>query len=69
MFSKTFAYALRATTYVAKIGKENRKVSLGELASSVQLSPHYLGKIMQELVKKGILNSTKGPGAGFWMGD
>lgn len=67
MFSKTFAYALRATTYIANIGKEDRKVNLEELASSVQLSPHYLGKILQELVRKGILHSTKGPGGGFWI--
>lgn len=69
MFSKTFAYALRATTYVATRGKEGRKVNLEELASSVQLSPHYLGKIMQELVRKRILHSTKGPGGGFWIDD
>lgn len=69
MFSKTFAYALRATTYVASRGKDERKVNLEELTLSIQLSPHYLGKIMQELVRKGILNSTKGPGGGFWMDD
>jgi Rrf2 family transcriptional regulator, iron-sulfur cluster assembly transcription factor len=69
MFSKTFAYALRATTYVARKGKGERIVNLEELTSSIQLSPHYLGKIMQELVRKGIMNSTKGPGGGFWMDD
>lgn len=67
MFSKTFAYALRATTYVTNKGREDRKVNLEEMVSFVQLSPHYLGKIMQELVRKGILYSTKGPGGGFWI--
>ncbi len=67
MFSKTFAYALRAMTYVAKKSNEKKKVNLEELASSVQLSQHYLGKIMQELVRKGFLNSMKGPGGGYWL--
>jgi Rrf2 family transcriptional regulator, iron-sulfur cluster assembly transcription factor len=69
MFSKTFAYALRATTYVARKGKDDRKVNLEELSLSIQLSPHYLRKIMQKLVRMKILNSTKGPGGGFWMDD
>ncbi len=67
MFSRTFAYALRAMTYIAQESKEDQKVSLDELATSIQLSPHYLGKIMQELVRKGFLNSVKGPGGGFWL--
>lgn len=67
MFSRTFAYALRTMTFVAQHSKEEQKVSLDDLASSIQLSPHYLGKIMQELVRKGFLNSAKGPGGGFWL--
>ncbi|MFN0187139.1 MAG: RrF2 family transcriptional regulator [Bacteroidia bacterium] len=67
MFSRTFAYALRAVTFVAQRSIEGQKVSLDELASSIQLSQHYLGKIMQELVRKGFLSSVKGPGGGFWL--
>ena len=67
MFSRTFAYALRAMTYIAQESNVEKKVSLDELASSIQLSQHYLGKIMQDLVRKGFLHSVKGPGGGFWM--
>jgi Rrf2 family transcriptional regulator, iron-sulfur cluster assembly transcription factor len=67
MFSRTFAYALRAMTFIAQESNVEKKVSLDELASSIQLSQHYLGKIMQELVRKGFLHSVKGPGGGFWL--
>ena len=54
-------------TYVAQNSIEKKKVGLNELAEFVQLSNHYLGKILQDLVRKGLLNSSKGPGGGFWL--
>ncbi|MDO8368747.1 MAG: Rrf2 family transcriptional regulator [Saprospiraceae bacterium] len=66
MFSKTFGYALRAATFIAIHGKEEKKVSLQELAQSLEIPHHFLGKIMQDLVRHGIIDSTKGPNGGFF---
>lgn len=69
MLSKTFAYALRAVTYVGLHGRNGRKVNLQELSESIDVPHHFLGKIMQDLVRNGIINSLKGPGGGFWADD
>lgn len=69
MFSKTFGYALRAATFVAVHGKEGKKVGLQELSHSLDIPHHFLGKIMQDLVRHGIVDSTKGPSGGFYAND
>ena len=66
MFSKTFGYALRAATQVACQGVGGEKVSLQELAETLGLPRPFLGKIMQDLVRHGVLGSTKGPHGGFF---
>lgn len=66
MFSKTFGYALRAVTFVAIHGKESNKVGLQELSQSLDIPRHFLGKIMQDLVRHGIVDSIKGPSGGFF---
>ncbi|MCY7329249.1 MAG: Rrf2 family transcriptional regulator [Saprospiraceae bacterium] len=66
MFSKTFGYALRAATFVAMHGKDGRKLGLQELSQSLDIPYHFLGKIMQDLVRHGVVDSMKGPGGGFY---
>lgn len=66
MFSKTFGYALRAVTFVAIHGKDGKKVSLHELSHNLDIPHHFLGKIMQDLVRHGIIDSIKGPSGGFF---
>lgn len=69
MFSKTFGYALRAAIYIAKTGPEHSKIALSELANQLEIPHHFLGKIMQDLVRHGILASMKGPNGGFFCND
>lgn len=64
-FSKSFGYALRGVLYVALISDENRKVQVDEIAQKLAVPKHFLAKIMNRLVKEGILYSTKGPYGGF----
>ncbi len=67
MFSKTFGYALRAVTFIALQGKDGYKTGLLELSQSLDIPRHFLGKIMQDLVRHGILDSAKGPSGGFYL--
>ena len=69
MFSKTFGYALRAATYISIHGKEGKKVSLSELYQGLDIPHHFLGKIMQDLVRHGLVDSIKGPSGGFYAND
>lgn len=66
-FSKSFGYALRGILYVALMQDEQRKVQIGEIAKKLSVPKHFLGKIMQEMVKAGLLQSTKGPYGGFLL--
>lgn len=44
---------------------EQRKVQIDEIATKLSVPKHFLGKIMQQVVKAGLLKSTKGPYGGF----
>jgi Rrf2 family protein len=67
--SKSFGYALRGILYIATIQDEQRRVQVDEIAAQLAVPKHFLGKIMQELVKEGLLKSTKGPYGGFSLAD
>lgn len=69
MFSKTFGYALRAATFISIHGIKGNKVSLLGLSQSLDIPHHFLGKIMQDLVRHGIIDSIKGPSGGFYAND
>jgi len=64
-FSKSFGYALRGVLYVALVSDENRRVQVDEIAKRLAVPKHFLAKIMNRMVKEGILDSTKGPYGGF----
>lgn len=67
MFSKTCEYALRAILYVALNSTEQNKIGIKEIAKALNLPVHFLGKILQNLVKYNVLQSTKGPKGGFYL--
>ena len=69
ILSKSFGYALRGILYVALMQDEKRKVQIEEIASQLSVPRHFLGKIMQQVVKAGLLQSTKGPYGGFSLTD
>jgi len=68
-FSKTFGYAVRATAFVALQSESGARVGLREISEALDIPHHFLGKIMQDLVRHGVLESTKGPHGGFYMNE
>ena len=65
--SKSFGYALRGILYVAAAHDDGRKVQIDEIAGKLSVPRHFLGKIMQQMVKNDLLRSTKGPYGGFTL--
>jgi Predicted transcriptional regulator len=57
--SKSFGYALRGILYIAVMQDEERKVQIEEIATKLSVPKHFLGKIMQQIVKAGLLKSQK----------
>ncbi|WP_257657429.1 RrF2 family transcriptional regulator [Parapedobacter lycopersici] len=67
MFSKTCEYAIRAVIFIARESKDGRRVGVREIAQGIGSPVYFIAKILQELSKKGIIQSLKGPTGGFYM--
>lgn len=64
LYSTSAAYAIKALTYLAK-EQEQGYQTVGYIAQEIEAPKQFLGKIFQDLSKKGILQSQKGRGGGF----
>ncbi|MFD2245131.1 RrF2 family transcriptional regulator [Pontibacter ruber] len=67
MLSKTTEYALRSIVYIAMMDAEGKRAGLKEIANELELPSPFIGKILQDLVRKGVISSVKGPHGGFFM--
>lgn len=67
MISKTCGYAIRGLVYLAMKVEEERKIGIHEIASELDIPQHFLAKILQDLVRKKVVLSTKGPNGGFYV--
>lgn len=67
MFSKTCEYAIRAMIFVAHKSKDGEKIGIKEIAKGIDSPEHFIAKILQDLSKKGLIESLKGPNGGFYF--
>ncbi len=65
MFSKAGEYAMRAVVYIAQQSDKNQKVGVKDIAEAIKSPEAFTGKVMQQLTKKEIVTSIKGPYGGF----
>ena len=63
LFSRPCEYAIRALTHIA--GSPAGLARAEEIAQAQDLPLPVLSKVLQELVRKGLLESRRGPGGGF----
>jgi Rrf2 family protein len=63
VFSQTVEYALRAFLYIARQSPET--VRLREVAAACSAPPRYLAKLLADLSREGLLDSTRGPNGGY----
>ncbi|OIO54759.1 MAG: Rrf2 family transcriptional regulator [Alphaproteobacteria bacterium CG_4_10_14_0_2_um_filter_63_37] len=59
--------AMHAMVYIAAV-KHGDPVPVGEIAQVHGVSEAHLGKVLQRLVKLGLLKSRRGPKGGFTLG-
>jgi Rrf2 family transcriptional regulator, iron-sulfur cluster assembly transcription factor len=64
MFSQASEYALRALTELARV-EMGEWVLTSQLAEQLDIPAHYLGKILQTLARRGVLESQRGRLGGF----
>lgn len=67
MFSKTVEYAIRAVLFVAQKSEHGNKVGIKEISKGIGAPEHFLAKILQDLSRKGLIQSIKGPNGGFYI--
>jgi Rrf2 family transcriptional regulator, iron-sulfur cluster assembly transcription factor len=67
IFSRQCEYALQAVLFLA-MQKEGERTSIRDMARKLDIPYHFLAKILQDLSRKGLLSSVKGPGGGFSLG-
>lgn len=63
ILSKSCEYAIQAMLYL--VSHKNEIVGLKEIAEDLEIPQYFLSKIMQVLVKRGLISSIKGPNGGF----
>ncbi len=67
MLSHTCKTAIKAVIYLSAKSCEGKKAGVKEIARMIGASEHTVGKSLQTLVRKNIINSTKGPNGGFYL--
>lgn len=63
MLPKTAEYALRAAVWLARTPEKPE--SAEQLAKATRVPRRYLHKVLQDLVKAGLVRSQPGPGGGY----
>jgi Rrf2 family protein len=66
MFTRSTEYALRAVVFLARNTSEEVRFGRKSIALQLGFPEPYLAKILQHLVRSGIIQSAKGPNGGFY---
>jgi Rrf2 family protein len=64
IYSRSSEYAIRAFVHLAQV-PDGRYAMVKNIAESEDIPAHFLAKILQQLARKGLLRSSKGPTGGF----
>lgn len=64
LLSKSCVYGLRASLYLAT-RKKGEFVPIRKMSDKLEISFHFLTKILQQLTAEGIMESFKGPNGGI----
>jgi Rrf2 family protein len=64
IYSRSAEYAIRAFVNLAQV-QEGKYAMVKNIAAQEDIPAHFLAKILQQLARKGLLRSSKGPTGGF----
>jgi len=67
MLSLTCQTAIKAVIFLASKIDTTEKTGIPTIAAEIGASVHSVGKLLQTLVKSGVIESSKGPSGGFYM--
>jgi len=64
IYSRSAEYAIRAFVNLSRVS-EGKYAMVKHIAQEEAIPAHFLAKILQQLARKGLLRSSKGPTGGF----
>ena len=64
IYSRSAEYAIRAFVHLAQV-PDGKFAMVKNIADQEDIPAHFLAKILQQLARKGLLRSSKGPTGGF----
>src|SRR5205823_9980908 len=64
IYSRSAEYAIRAFVHLAQV-QDGKYAMVKNIAEQEEIPAHFLAKILQQLARKGLLRSSKGPTGGF----
>ncbi len=67
MFSKSCEYAIKAVLHICMNTRDGSRLGIKEIAEEIESPEPFTAKILQELARKRIISSAKGPGGGFFI--
>lgn len=67
MISNSSKYALKAVLYLSLHSNEFQKIMVKDISKPINVPQAYIAKLLQELVKQGLVSSTRGPKGGFYL--
>ena len=67
MLSNASKYAINAVLFLALDAHKERKVGVKEIAANINVPIPFLAKLLQDLSRKGVISSSKGPNGGFYL--
>lgn len=67
MLSSASKYAINAVLYLAVESHEGKKVGAKEIATAIDVPVPFLAKLLQDLARKNVISSSKGPRGGFYL--
>ncbi len=65
MFSKACQYAIKSLIFISQEALSGKTTNVKEISIATNSPKAFVGKILQQLTKEGILISTKGKQGGF----
>lgn len=65
LLSHASEYAARAVIFLMLSGNQHKRFGVKEISKHTGATEPYMAKVLQKLVKAGIVNSLKGPSGGF----
>jgi DNA-binding IclR family transcriptional regulator len=65
--SRKVDYALRAVIHLANAEAQGRTCTVAEIAERERMPRQFLEKIVQQLIRKGLVRSRRGPHGGYGL--